>query len=256
MAICSAMIPDRNFTLQLRESFMQRHLITLLTLIVTASGCDAVKKISGSKKLESNDDRVSYAIGQQIGSSIKSQGIPVNTAVLAASIDDVLKGAPSRLKPEEMQDAMVKMREGMVAKQEAAGKENLDKGEKFLEENKKKPNVKVTASGLQYEVLSPGKGRSPKESDIVKVHYKGTLIDGTQFDSSYERNEPAEFPVGGVIKGWTEALQMMKAGAKWKLAIPAQLAYGPQGRPGIPPNSVLAFDVELLEIKSNTATKK
>ena len=235
---------------------MRRKLLMLLTVAVTTSGCDAVKKITSSTKLDKDEDKVSYAIGQQIGSSIKSQGIKVNTAVLAASIDDVLKGTPSRLKPEEMQAAMVKMREGMMAKQEAEGKENLAKGEKFLEENKKKPNVKVTASGLQYEVVSTGKGRSPKDTDVVKVHYKGTLIDGTQFDSSYDRNEPAEFPVGGVIKGWTEALQMMKAGDKWKLTIPSELAYGPQGRPGIPPNSVLAFDVELLEIKSGSKAKR
>ncbi len=235
---------------------MRRKLFTFLTVAVATSGCEAVKKISNSTKLEKDEDKVSYAIGQQIGSSIKNQGIQVNPAVIAASIDDVLKGNPARLKPEEMQGAMTKMREGMMAKQEAAGKENLEKGEKFLEENKKKPNVKVTASGLQYEVVSSGKGRSPKETDVVKVHYKGTLIDGTQFDSSYERKEPAEFPVGGVIKGWTEALQMMKAGDKWKLTIPSQLAYGPQGRPGIPPNSVLAFDVELLEIKADAKVKR
>jgi FKBP-type peptidyl-prolyl cis-trans isomerase FkpA/FKBP-type peptidyl-prolyl cis-trans isomerase FklB len=235
------------------------------TLFLTLAGaalasstiaCDAAKKLSGAPSLQKDEDKVAYAIGQQIGTSIKSQGIQVNTAVLVASIDDVLRGTPARLKPEEMQAAMMKMREGMMARQEASAKENEEKGMKFLEANKNKPNVKVTASGLQYEVVTDGKGRSPVASDVVKVHYTGTLIDGTKFDSSYDRNEPAEFPVGGVIKGWTEALQLMKPGAKWKLVIPSGLAYGPQGRPGIPANSVLAFDVELLEVKSKSAAKK
>src|SRR5206468_4108344 len=113
---------------------------------------------------------------------------------------------------------------------------------------KNKKGVKSTASGLQYEVLSEGKGTSPKATDTVKVNYRGSLLDGTEFDSSYKRGQPAEFPVNGVIKGWTEALQMMKPGAKWKLYIPANLAYGEHGRPGIPPNSMLTFEVELLEI--------
>ena len=220
------------------------------------SACDQIKNMtSKSVNLQTDDEKVSYAIGQQIGGNMKSQGISVNTGVLSASIEDALAGKPSRMKPEEMQAAMMKMRESMMAKQDAAGKENKDKGDKFLEENKKKPTVKVTASGLQYEVITEGKGNAPKATDTVKVHYAGTLIDGTKFDSSYDRNEPAEFPVGGVIRGWTEALQLMKPGAKYKLAIPSDLAYGPQGRPSIPPNSVLLFDVELLEVKGSVAKK-
>jgi FKBP-type peptidyl-prolyl cis-trans isomerase FkpA/FKBP-type peptidyl-prolyl cis-trans isomerase FklB len=155
--------------------------------------------------------------------------------------------------PEEMREAMTKMQQGQAAKQEATAKANIELGAKFLEENKKKTGVKVTGSGLQYEVLQEGKGSAPAATDTVKVHYTGTLIDGTKFDSSYDRKEPVEFPVGGVIKGWTEALLMMSPGAKWKLAIPSDLAYGPQGRPGIPPNAVLLFEVELLEVKAPQA---
>jgi FKBP-type peptidyl-prolyl cis-trans isomerase len=224
--------------------------------VLSLSACDQIKNLTGkSVSLQTDEEKVSYAIGQQIGGNMKSQGIPINTRVLAASIEDAFSGKPSQMKPEEMQAAMMKMRESMMARQEAAGKENKEKGAKFLEENKKKPNVKVTASGLQYEIVSEGKGNAPKASDTVKVHYTGTLIDGTKFDSSHDRNEPAVFPVGGVIRGWTEALQLMKPGAKYKLAIPSELAYGEQGRPGIPPNSVLQFEVELIEVQGNVAKK-
>ncbi len=227
----------------------------LLTVLAASSiglsGCDQLKKMGEkSVKLESDGDKVAYAIGQQIGGSMKSQDLKINTAVLAASIDDVLNSKPSRMTPEEMQAAMTKMRQDVTAKQELAGKENIEKGAKFLEEHKKAPNVKTTASGLQYEVVTEGTGKTPSASDTVKVHYLGTLTDGTKFDSSYDRKEPAQFPVSGVIKGWTEALQLMKVGAKWKLAIPSDLAYGPQGRPSIPANSVLLFEVELLEISA------
>jgi FKBP-type peptidyl-prolyl cis-trans isomerase FklB len=129
------------------------------------------------------------------------------------------------------------------------GEKNKKEGEAFLAENKKKDGVKTLPSGLQYKVLAEGKGKTPKATDTVTVHYRGTLTDGTEFDSSYKRNQPASFPVNGVIKGWTEALQLMKEGSKWQLFIPASLAYGEPGRPGIPPNSVLIFDVELISVK-------
>ena len=128
------------------------------------------------------------------------------------------------------------------------GKENKEVGEKYLAENKKKDGVVTLPSGLQYEVLKEGSGASPKASDTVTVHYRGTLIDGTEFDSSLKRNEPASFPLNGVIPGWTEGLQKMKVGGKNRLVVPSDLAYGPQGRPGIPPNAVLIFEVELLKI--------
>ena len=125
-----------------------------------------------------------------------------------------------------------------------------------MDKNKTQAGVKTTASGLQYQVLTEGTGKTPAASDTVKAHYKGTLIDGKVFDSSYDRGQPAEFPVSGVIPGWTEALQMMKVGSKWKLFIPAELAYGQQSPPGIPSNSVLIFEVELLDVIAGTAPKK
>src|ERR1700730_17703129 len=141
----------------------------------------------------------------------------------------------------------------MQQKQTEMGQKNAATGDKFLADNKAKEGVKTTASGLQYKVLKEGTGATPKSSDTVTVNYRGTLLDGTEFDSSYKRGQPATFPVAGVIKGWTEALQIMKAGSKYQLFIPASLAYGEQGRPGIPPNSVLIFEVELMDVKSPQA---
>src|SRR5579859_65224 len=198
--------------------------------------------------LTTDKKKLSYTIGQQIGRQIKGSGLDIDPAVLAQSIDDVVKGKEPKLSPEEMQAVMSNASQAAKAKLEVAGKENRTKGDKFLADNKSKSGVKTTASGLQYQVLKEGGGASPKETDTVKVHYRGTLIDGTQFDSSYDRNEPAQFPLNGVIKGWTEGLQLMRVGGKSKLFVPSDLAYGPQGRPGIPPNSVLVFEVELIEI--------
>ena len=142
----------------------------------------------------------------------------------------------------------MKLQEMAMKKQSEEADKNKAKSAEFLEKNKTAEGVKVTASGLQYIVVSEGTGAIPTKTDTVKCHYKGTLITGEQFDSSYDRGQPAEFPVGGVIPGWTEALQMMKVGSKYKLFIPPELAYGASGRPGIPPNSALVFEVELLDI--------
>lgn len=143
-----------------------------------------------------------------------------------------------------------------MKKQTEAGEKNKADGMAFLEKNKTQPNVKTTASGLQYIVVEEGKGKSPTDKDTVKAQYNGTLITGEKFDSSYDRGQPAEFPVSGVIKGWTEALQMMKVGGKMKLFIPPELGYGPAARPGIPANSVLVFDVELVDIVKPAAAPK
>lgn len=221
----------------------------LLALAIFGTACD---KFKSGGSLSTDEQKTSYAIGQQIGQQVaqnfKSQNVKVDADVLGNSIADVIKGVKPRMTPEEMQATLMKMRETVMAKTQEQGKENKAKGTAFLEENKKKAGVKTTASGLQYEVVTEGKGKVPKATSQVKVHYKGTLIDGTEFDSSYRRNEPAQFPVNGVIKGWTEALQLMKVGSKYKLYIPSDLAYGESGRPGIPPNSVLLFEVELLAI--------
>ena len=211
--------------------------------IVGLAACE--KKAS----LATDQEKASYAIGIQIGKSLKSQGADIIVPSLVAGMNDGLGGKDSKLKPEELQNAMQKMQEAVMKKQVEAGEKNLKDGEDFLAKNKAKPGVKTTDSGLQYEVVSEGTGPMPKDNDTVKVHYTGTLITGEKFDSSVDRGEPAEFPVKGVIPGWTEALKLMKQGSKYKLAIPAKLAYGPQGRPGIPPNSTLLFDVELIDVK-------
>jgi FKBP-type peptidyl-prolyl cis-trans isomerase len=148
---------------------------------------------------------------------------------------------------------MMAFEKDMQQKQTATAEKNGAEAEKFLAANKTKEGVKTTESGLQYKVLKEGSGAQPKSSDTVTVNYRGTLPDGTEFDSSYKRGQPASFPVSGVIKGWTEALQLMKVGSKLQLFIPASLAYGEQGRPGIPPNSLLIFEVELMDVKSPQA---
>ena len=187
-------------------------------------------------------------MGQQIGKSIRDQGLELDSVVLSKSIEEALAGKESRFTPEEMQATLTKLQETMQKAMADKAVKNKEAGDRFLAENKKKTGIKTTTSGLQYKIVTEGKGDAPKEDAQVKVHYKGTLLDGTEFDSSYKRNEPAVFPVTGVIPGWTEALKMMKPGAKWELSVPSDLAYGPRGRPGIPPNSVLQFTVELVEV--------
>ena len=205
------------------------------------------------KKLDNDNKRASYAIGQQIGSNLKNQNIEFDADVLAMSLKDVAAGKTSRLKPEEMQQALQKLQENVNKKQEELANKNLADSKAFLDNNKTQAGVKTTASGLQYIVEKEGAGKSPGPNDVVKAHYTGTLINGNKFDSSLDRGQPAEFPVGGVIKGWQEALPMMKIGAKYKLFVPPELGYGAAARPGIPANSVLVFDVELLEIKAEPA---
>ena len=197
--------------------------------------------------------RLSYAIGTSIGKSFKRQDLTLDTAVVVKAIDDVLKSRALALTDEEIQKTMMELQETMGRKEaEKAGKagaENLKEGQAYLAANAKKDGVKTTASGLQYKVLKAGTGKSSTKTDTVKVHYTGTFIDGAKFDSSVDRGEPIEFPVGGVIPGWTEALLLMKVGDKWQLTIPAAIAYGEQGPGEIGPNRTLLFDVELLGVK-------
>ena len=198
--------------------------------------------------------RVSYSIGVDLGNNFKRQNLDLDSKALAAGIADALAGKPV-LTETEMREALNTFQQEMMAKmqaqQQAAGGENLKKGEEFLAANALKEGIQTTASGLQYKVLKSGTGNTPKATDTVKTHYHGTLIDGTVFDSSVQRGQPATFPVNGVIAGWTEALQMMKEGDKWQLFVPAKLAYGERGAGGqIGPNSTLIFEVELLSIEA------
>lgn len=203
-------------------------------------------------------DRASYIIGLNLGQSLKSQDVPVTADLIIQGLRDGLAGANPLLTPEEIQAAMQEFQQQLTtaqqAKMQAAGEANMKASQAFLDQNKAKPGVKTTASGLQYEVVQEGSGESPKATDRVTVHYRGTLVDGTVFDSSYDRNEPVTFPVNGVIPGWVEALQLMKPGAKYKLYIPPALGYGERGAGGqIGPNQALIFDVELISVEKAPA---
>ena len=217
-------------------------------LVILAAGLFLVSGCDKKPKLDTDTQKASYAIGQQIGQNLKNQNIDFDGDTLAASIKEAASGKESRLKPEEMQAALMKLQENLNKKQQETAEKNAGEGKAFLEKNKTAAGVVTTASGLQYVIETEGKGKKPGEKDTVKVHYKGTLTDGKQFDSSYDRGQPAEFPVNAVIKGWSEALQLMPVGTKAKLFVPPDLAYGPTPRPGIPANSVLVFEVELLDI--------
>lgn len=202
-----------------------------------------------SKKLESDQQKASYFIGQQIGNNLKKQNLSFDQSLVLEGLLDAMKGKDSRLDPKQMAEAQQIFNRMVIGKAQEVEKQNLKTATEFLEANKKNPGWVTTASGLQYKVLKAGKGKKPKATDTVVVHYVGTLHDGTKFDSSRDRGQPAEFKVNGVIKGWSEALQLMNEGSHWIIVLPASLAYGPSGNGPIPPNAVLMFDVELLKVK-------
>ncbi|HOW82592.1 MAG TPA: FKBP-type peptidyl-prolyl cis-trans isomerase [Spirochaetota bacterium] len=187
-------------------------------------------------------------MGYNRGSNIKTDQIDRDVNTFMAALEDALKGKENALSPQEVQQAMINLRMSMQAKMIKGAEENKAKGAAFLAANKSKQGVKTTASGLQYRVIKEGSGRRPNAANQVTVHYAGRLIDGTEFDSSYGRNQPAQFRLNQVIKGWTEGLQLMTAGSKYELVIPSELAYGPEGNQSIPGNSVLVFEVELISI--------
>ncbi|WP_263080778.1 FKBP-type peptidyl-prolyl cis-trans isomerase [Endozoicomonas sp. Mp262] len=203
-----------------------------------------------SDKYVTVEERVSYGIGRQMGDQLSGNPIEgLSIDAVLAGLADSLNGAPSAVEHGALQEAFEKMQNRLQAKQAEQAKEFAAEGEKYLAENAKRTEIKVTESGLQYEVLVEGKGPKPEATSTVRTHYHGTLVDGTVFDSSVERGQPAEFPVNGVIAGWTEALQMMGTGSKWRLHLPHNLAYGARGAGGaIGPYATLVFDVELLDI--------
>lgn len=205
-------------------------------------------------ELKTQKDKASYVIGLDMGNSLKRNKVDVDIDILIAGLRDALSGAKPLMTEQEMKETIMALQKDLQAKQQEQvkelGEKNKKEGEAFLEQNKKKPGVITMPSGLQYKILVNGKGKSPKATDTVSVNYKGTLIDGTEFDSSYKRGQPATFALNGVIPGWTEALQLMKEGSKWQLFIPPNLAYGERGAGGaIGPNAVLIFEIELISIK-------
>ena len=230
--------------------------LLVLSLSLNAWG----KEPAPTGGLKTDKQRFSYTAGYQIGQNLKRQNLDLDSKTFSQGVQDAITSAQPRLKPEEMQAAIQTQQKKDMDKQAAVAKKNLDAGQAFLEANKKKEGVVTLPSGLQYKIVTEGKGKQPKSTDTVVAHYRGTLINGTEFDSSYQRNEPATFPVAGVIKGWQEALPLMKEGAKWQVYIPSDLAYGPRGAGGaIGPNEVLIFDIELVSVKEAAAdaeTKK
>lgn len=224
-------------------------LVILWVLLFVSQGYTQQKA-----QLKTPKDSVSYSIGVNIGKNFKQQSIDVNPDLLARGIKDVITGSRTQLTDEQVQSILTTFQKEMMAKQEetmmALAKKNKKDGEVFLAENREKEGVITLASGLQYKVLTMGTGKKPKATDTVTVNYRGTFIDGTEFDNSYRRGEPATFALNGVIKGWMEALQLMSVGSKWQVWIPSELAYGERGAGQvIPPNATLVFEVELLSVK-------
>lgn len=214
----------------------------------------AVPAAAEEQALKTEKEKLSYAMGMDMGNSFKRQSIDIDPDILARGMKDALSGGKVLLSDEELVAIKNNFRQALAKKQEEARKtlaeKNKKEGEAFLAENSKKEGVKTLPSGLQYKVITEGNGKSPAATDTVTVNYRGTLIDGTEFDSSYKRGQPATFPVNGVIPGWTEALQLMKEGAKWQLFLPAKLAYGEKGAGNIiGPDAVLIFEVELISVK-------
>jgi FKBP-type peptidyl-prolyl cis-trans isomerase FklB len=217
------------------------------TAILGFASCQAQKKESNKNSLSSQIDSVSYGIGLSIGQNLKKDNLnDIDADLIASGIKAVFKNDSSLMKPAQAQKTIQRFMQENAQKK---GNSNLEKGKKFMDDNGKKEGVTTLPSGLQYQVIKTGTGSKPSSTDKVTVHYHGTLIDGKIFDSSVQRGQPAQFPVNQVIPGWTEALQLMPVGSKWKLWIPANLAYGERSPGGvIGPNETLVFDVELISI--------
>ncbi len=228
-----------------------KYAVTMLISLIFLSGiCYADEKL----ELKDQKDKESYGFGYQFGQNLKSQGVDLNLDIYTSGIRDALGGKEPRMSQEEIREAIAEVQKRVMASRQKEWKEkaekNLAENKAFLEENKKKEGIKTLPSGLQYKVITEGSGKTPKATDTVTVHYRGTLINGSEFDSSYKKGQPTTFQVNGVIRGWGEALQLMKGGSKWQLFIPPELAYGERGAGGqIPPNSTLIFEVELISVK-------
>jgi FKBP-type peptidyl-prolyl cis-trans isomerase len=226
-----------------------RVVILSLCMVLVMSPAFAKEKT----ELKTQKDKTSYAIGMNMAASVKTNAIDVDVDALVQGIRDSLTNKKMLLTEDEARETLMALQKDLQAKMHEKAKvqaeKNKKEGEEFLTKNKGKEGVKTLPDGLQYKVITEGKGKSPLATDTVTVNYRGTLINGTEFDSSYKRGQPATFPVDGVIKGWTEALQLMKEGSKWQLFIPSNLAYGERGAGGsIGPNATLIFEVELIKV--------
>jgi FKBP-type peptidyl-prolyl cis-trans isomerase FklB len=229
-------------------------LVLMLGLVLAACS----KKYESTAELKSKADTLSYSIGLDIGKSFKDDSLNLNLDLIAQGIHDGLTKDSGVITEEQVQAAIAAMQQDVSLKRQersiAEGKKNQTDGEKFLAENKSKPGVVTTASGLQYKVIKQGGGATPTLADNVVAHYRGTSLKGKEFDNSHKRNQPATFPVQGVIPGWTEVLQLMKVGSTYEVWIPGKLAYGPGGAGGvIGPNETLHFEIELLDVKPQGA---
>jgi FKBP-type peptidyl-prolyl cis-trans isomerase FklB len=226
--------------------------VIAVTLVLTLFGGTVLAQKNDTPKTQK--EKLSYSICVNIGKSMKTQGIDIDQGFFAKGLKDGLNNAKTEMSDKDMESTMIAFQQEMMnkmqAKQKAEGEKNKKEGEAFLAANKKKEGVVTLPSGLQYKILKAGNGAKPTAKDTVICNYRGTFIDGTEFDSSNKTGKPAQFPVGMVIRGWTEALQLMPVGSKWQLFIPSDLAYGPNGQGKvIGPNATLIFDVELLSIK-------
>ena len=225
-----------------------------IVLLMIAISCSNSEKVVETPQLTDYMDTVSYSVGVDIGKSFRLQEMDINPDVMARGLSDAFSDKETALTDEETQSTLIKFRQEFQEKQreiaQRKAQETAIAEEAYLAESASKEGIVSLPSGLQYKVITPGDGPSPLTTDKVKVHYKGSLADGTIFDSSYDRGQPTSFTVSGVIKGWTEALLLMQVGSKWELTIPSKLGYGTRGSGGtIPPNSTLLFEVELLAIE-------
>ena len=239
---------------------MKRNLLLAAAIGAALMGCNEKAAEPKSVELTQSAQRVSYGMGIGLGERIAQEGMEVDADAFALGMKHALEGSERLMTQEEVMQEMQAFQQQQIEKrkseQEAVATQNKEAGEAYLAENAQKEGVVTLESGLQYSVVTEGTGAKPAATDTVEVHYRGTLIDGTEFDSSYKRNSTVSFPVNGVIAGWTEALQLMPVGSKWNLYIPSDLAYGPGGTGGpIGPNATLIFEVELVAIKGDDETE-
>jgi FKBP-type peptidyl-prolyl cis-trans isomerase FklB len=261
-------VPERVFVTRTFQAKKEKHMKLSHIAVLILGAALTVSAAEQTPALKDQKDKLSYSIGMDIGRTFKRQSIDVNPEVLLSGLKDVLSSNKTLLTDEEQKETIAAWQNELRAKQnelrakqtetiKQSGEKNKKEGEAFLAENKKKSDVVTLPSGLQYKIVTAGTGPKPTSSDTVLAHYRGSLIDGTEFDSSYRRGEPMNFGVTQVIKGWQEALQLMPVGSKWQLFIPSDIAYGERGYPPkIGPNATLLFDIELVSIQPSAATAK